>query len=334
MSTQPQPDHSDRKPVERPVAEAEKPVMPQIIFQDTDQSAIAVSGVGQVEAIPDSLPAPARYARPIPHSTNRTKVASTAFMAILQRDLLVTRREFATFLFQMLLQPLFFLFIFGKVLPQIGIAEHGFGALLLPGIVALTIVTTAIQGVALPLVIDLGYAHEIDDRLLAPLPISMVAIEKILFATVRGLIAGAVIFPLAWIILGEDYQVRTDRLPFLIGVMILTAIAGAALGLTLGTMVQPQQIGLMFSLIFAPLLFLGCAYYPWGQLESIRWFQIVTLINPLTYASEGLRRSMVPQTAGVPFNTLPAVWVLLGLFATIVGFSLYGIHSFRNRVVS
>jgi ABC-2 type transport system permease protein len=334
MSTQPQPDHSDRKPVERPVAEAEKPVMPQIIFQDTERSAIAVSGVGQVEAIPDSLPAPARYARPIPHSTNRTKVASTAFMAILQRDLLVTRREFATFLFQMLLQPLFFLFIFGKVLPQIGIAEHGFGALLLPGIVALTIVTTAIQGVALPLVIDLGYAHEIDDRLLAPLPISMVAIEKILFATVRGLIAGAVIFPLAWIILGEDYQVRTDRLPFLIGVMILTAIAGAALGLTLGTMVQPQQIGLMFSLIFAPLLFLGCAYYPWGQLESIRWFQIVTLINPLTYASEGLRRSMVPQTEGVPFNTLPAVWVLLGLVATIVGFSLYGIHSFRNRVVS
>jgi ABC-type multidrug transport system permease subunit len=143
-----------------------------------------------------------------------------------------------------------------------------------------------------------------------------------------------VVAPLAWIILGEDYQVRTDRLPFLIGVMILTAIAGAALGLTLGTMVQPQQIGLMFSLIFAPLLFLGCAYYPWGQLESIRWFQIVTLINPLTYASEGLRRSMVPQTEGVPFNTLPAVWVLLGLVATIVGFSLYGIHSFRNRVVS
>ena len=270
----------------------------------------------------------------VPHSTKRVAVASTAFVAILRRDLLITRREFGTFLLQMLIQPLFFLFVFGKILPRIGIAQHGFGAVLLPGIVALTIVTTAIQGVALPLVIDLGFAREIDDRLLAPLPINFVAIEKILFAMLRGLVAGTVIFPLAWIILRDDYQVRSDRLPLLIGVMILTALAGAALGLTLGTLVQPQQIGLMFSLIFAPLLFTGCTYYPWGQLGTIRWFQIVTLFNPLTYASEGLRKSMVPARPGIPLHTLASMWVVLGLVATFLAFSVYGLRSFRRRVVS
>src|SRR5437870_10794637 len=94
---------------------------------------------------------------------SRVGTALTAFLAILRRDLTVTGREFISFLVQVLLQPLFFLFIFGKVLPSIGIASQGFGALLLPGIVGLTAVITALQGVTLPLVLDLGFAREIDD---------------------------------------------------------------------------------------------------------------------------------------------------------------------------
>src|SRR6202023_2904756 len=155
--------------------------------------------------------------------------------------------------------------------------------------VALTVVTTALQGVTLPLVLDLGYAREIDDRLLAPLPVSLVAVEKVIFAAVRGLIAGAIIFPLAYWILGNGYSVRTDTVGIIIGIMVLTAFAGASLGLTIGTLVKPEQIGLMFSLIFTPLIFTGCTYYPWASLGNIKWFQIVTLINPVTYASEGLR---------------------------------------------
>jgi len=53
------------------------------------------------------------------------------------------------------LQPLFFLFIFGKVLPSIGFTQPGFAAVLLPGIVGLTGVTTALQGVTPPLVLGL-----------------------------------------------------------------------------------------------------------------------------------------------------------------------------------
>lgn len=274
----------------------------------------------------------------IPRPTRRAAVASTAFLAILERDLLVTRREFALFIVQMLLQPLFFLFVFGKILPEIGFAQGEFASVLLPGIVAMTIVTTAIQGVALPLVIDLGFAREIEDRLLAPLPLQFVAVEKVVFAALRGLIAGTVIFPLAWIILGDSYHVRSDAIPAIIGVMILTAFAGAALGLTLGTLVHPQQIGLMFSLVFAPLLFTGCTYYPWAQLDTIRWFQVVTLFNPLTYASEGLRAAMVPGTVGgtvgQSFETLSSLWVVIGLVVTIVVFVAIGIRLFMRRVVS
>ncbi len=265
---------------------------------------------------------------------SRFAMASTAVLAIIRRDLLVTWREFISFLVQVLVQPLFLLFIFGKVLPGIGFASPSFGAVFLPGVVGFTILLTAIQGVTLPLVLDLGYAREIDDRLLAPMPVQLVAIEKILFAAFRGLIAGVVIFPLAYWILGSGYQVRTDEIGLLIGIMLLTAFAGASLGLTLGTLVKPEQIGLMFSLILTPLIFLGCTYYPWGTLNSIRWFQIITLFNPLTYASEGLRYAMVPPIHGYTLPTLDLGWILLGLIVTIVIFSILGMRTFYRRVVN
>ncbi len=301
----------------------------------TGPGASAPSSVGS--AILNAPPRPIR---------SRGSLMLTAFFAILWRDMVVTGREFIAFLLQVLLQPLFFLFIFGKVLPNIGVASQGFGAILLPGIVALTVVITALQGVTLPLVLDLGYGREIDDRLLAPLPVQLVAVEKVLFAALRGLVAGAVIFPLGYWILGSDYSVRTDRIGELIVVMVLTSLVGATLGLTIGVLVKPEQIGLMFSLIFTPLLFTGCAYYPWGSLGSIKWFQILTLFNPLTYGSEGLRYTMVPpqhitvhahgftQTVTATLPTLAMHWVYLGLGGTVVFFFILGVWLFSRKVVS
>lgn len=250
----------------------------------------------------------------------------------------MTGREFIAFLMQVLVQPLFFLFIFGKALPSIGLASNSLGALLLPGIVSLTVLLAAMQGVTLPLVLDLGFAREIDDRLLAPLPVSLVSLEKVLFAALRGIVAGAVIFPLAYWILGSGYNVRSDCIGVLIGIIVLTSFAGACLGLTIGTLIKPEQIGLMFSLILTPMLFLGCTYFPWGSLGGIKWFQILTLFNPLTYGSEGMRYAMVPpavlagHTVTVP--TLDMRWVLLALAGTIVAFFLIGTRTFHRRVVN
>ncbi len=267
-------------------------------------------------------------------SRGRLSVILTAFWMILYRDIVVTGREFISFLIQTLLQPLFFLFIFGKVLPNIGVAQQSFAALLLPGVVAFTVVLTALQAVALPLTLDLGYSREIDDRLLAPLPVALVAVEKVIFAVLRGLIAGAIIFPLAYWILGSGYEVRTDAIGLLIGMIVFTALLGALLGLTLGTLVGPEQIGLMFSLILTPLIFTGCTYTPWSALATLKWFQVITLFNPLTYASEGLRYAMLPLMHGRQFPTLGLGWVLLALSGACVVLGVVGIRSFFRRVVS
>ncbi|MBV9760693.1 MAG: ABC transporter permease [Acidobacteriaceae bacterium] len=265
---------------------------------------------------------------------NRTITALQAFFAMFRRDLTVTRREFVQFLLQALMQPLFFLFIFGKVLPGIGLAAGNFAALMLPGIVALTGMIAAMQGVTLPLVLDLGFAREIDDRLLSPLPVWWVALEKVIFGAMRGAIASSVIFPLGWLILGNGFAVRGDRIPYLIGMVLLTGLVGSAIGLLMGTIIKPDQISLMFTLLFTPLLFTGCTYYPWGALRNIRWFQILTLFNPLTYASEGLRYSMAPPVQGHDFPTISIAWTLILLSVSIVAMFALGTRTFLRRVIT
>jgi ABC-2 type transport system permease protein len=268
------------------------------------------------------------------HARSNARATLTAFVAIVSRDLLVIRREILVFLLQTLIQPLFFLFVFGKVLPTIGAASASFSTVLLPGVVALTVFLTALQGPAIDLARDLNVIREIDDRLLAPLPTVLVAIEKVLLAVLRALIGGAFIFPLAYWILGSGFQVRTDMLVVLIGLMVLVALVGASVGLVLGTAAPIQMLPLIFALVLTPLMFTGCTFYPWASLGAIKWFQIVTLFNPLTYAAEGMRYAMVPPLHGQPLPTLAIGWVLLALCASFVLCLWGGLKLFHRRVVS
>jgi ABC-2 type transport system permease protein len=254
--------------------------------------------------------------------------AGRAFIAILRRDVAVTARELPMFLAQVGLQPLFLLFVFGKILTVLGYARHGYAELLFPGIVALTAVLTALQSTALPMVMELNFTMEIEDRLLAPLPTPLVAVEKVIFASLRALVAAGVMFPIGIGVLG-GIPWRGAGAAQAVVVIILGALVGAAMGMVLGTVVPPNRINMMFALILTPLLFTGSSQYPWPSLSRIEWFQVIAACNPLTYVSEGLRGALVPHVPHI------AGWVcvlaLVGFFAALLGFAM---RSFARRVVT
>jgi ABC-2 type transport system permease protein len=104
----------------------------------------------------------------------------TAFLALLARDVHVARRNLVSLLFQTFLQPLLFVFIFGRVMVGSGYLPPAYKSLLLPGIMAISMVFTGIWAVAMPLIAEFQFTREIEDRLLAPIDISWVAIEKVL----------------------------------------------------------------------------------------------------------------------------------------------------------
>ena len=249
-------------------------------------------------------------------------VRRRAFLALCQRDVWVTlRHEPVGFLAQALLQPLFFLFVFGRVLPEIGAARGAYGTQLMPGILALTLVLTSLQNTALPLVIEFSFTKEIEDRLLAPLTVRAVALQKLVIAAIRGMIAALLILPGGVDLGGASWA-------GLAGVLVFGSLAGAAMGLVLGTAVPPNRISVAFAIVLTPLIFTGASFYPWSALDSLRWFQVVTLFNPLTYVSEGTRAALTTT------QHLGAGWTALGLGVSLVLFALAGMRGFERRAVN
>lgn len=125
----------------------------------------------------------------------------TAFLAMLGRDARVARRNIVALLFQTFLQPLMFVFIFGRVMTGSGFLPENYKSLLLPGIIALCMIGTGIWAVAMPLIGEFQFTREIEDRLLAPMDISWVAIEKVVAGTLQALAAGLMVLPAAWLLL-------------------------------------------------------------------------------------------------------------------------------------
>jgi ABC-2 type transport system permease protein len=246
---------------------------------------------------------------------------------VLHRDLYVTGKELPAFLAQVILQPLFLLFVFGKVLGSLGYTQHGYADLLFPGLLGLTLVLTAIQTLAFPLVAEFGWTREIEDRLLAPMPTSFVAAEKVLFAMLRAFSATLIMIPVGYAILGH-VPWQWANVVWFVAALVLGALVGAGFGLLIGTLVQPQRINLVFSLVFTPLLFTGCSQYPWPSLDRLRWFQVITACNPMTYVSELMRASLTPS---VP-HIAPRICVVVLLGANTLLLTI-GLRGFYRRAI-
>ncbi|WP_448611050.1 ABC transporter permease [Geodermatophilus sp. URMC 60] len=250
-----------------------------------------------------------------------------AFRALLWRDVFVTGRELVPFLLQVVLQPVFLLFVFGKVLVELGFATSQYSDVLLPGVIALTAFLTALQNTAFPLVIDFSFTKEIEDRLLAPLPTALVAVEKVVFALLRALVAAVVMFPISWWVLGT-LPVEWGDLPVLAAFLVLGSLVGAVMGMTLGTFVKPNRINVVFAVVLTPLLFTGSTQFPWQSLDTLRWFQVVCALNPLTYVSEALRAEMAPAVPHLP------LWLCaVALAGFLVVFGVASLVGFRRRAL-
>lgn len=267
------------------------------------------------------------------HERRRFSGYARSFIGLLHRDTRVLLREIGPFITRTIMNPLLFVFVFTYVFPKIGqgfqARGFSFATVLVPGLIAVAILFQGIAAVALPLAMELGATREIEDRLLAPLPTAAVAIEKVVFSAFQSILAAVAVFPLVYFIPTVPVAVHVSSWPLLVVVLLLASLTAGALGLTLGTLVQPKQIGLMFSIILVPVTFLGCVYYPWARLDSVPWLKYGVLVNPLVYVSEGLRASLTPELPHMqPWAFLSALTLALAVL------SYFGIKGFLRRVIS
>ena len=280
-----------------------------------------------------------------PYKTIRSASAAgrAAFGALLLRDLVVLKKGLGIFIARTLIQPFLLVLVFLFVFPQIGQGigggggtggESSFATVLVAGVVALSIMFQGIQAVALPLANEFGYTKEIEDRVLAPLPVSLVAIGKVVSGAIQGLIAAVVVFPIASIVHAQGVHPNLSvHWAILLTLIPLTCIMTSSLGLFLGTRIAPRNIGIMFGFIVLPITFLGGTYYPWTTLAAIKigsfsWLQALVCVNPLIYVTEGFRAALTTAPHMELYVIYPVLVALCALFLWV------GIKGFYRRVLS
>lgn len=256
-------------------------------------------------------------------------------LALVERDLTVLWHEAFTLAIRTAMQPALFAFVFAYVFPRIGQGigggrgGAGFASVLLPGLMANTLMFQGVTAVALPLVQEFSVSKEIEDRVMAPVPVWVVGLTKVISGAIQGLFAALLVIPVVWVATGGDATIDWSH-PFVLATMLpLGALVGASLGLMLGTVISPRRINFLFALLLLPLTLLGCVYYPWSALKAIPWLQTVVLLNPVVYMSEGLRAALSPNVGHMP---LWAVYgLLLGALVALLGI---GLRSFTKRVLT
>ena len=253
----------------------------------------------------------------------------TAFFAFLRRDLVVAGRHGLMLLTATLTQPILVVLVFGNILPRLHLVADEFRTVMVPGLMSITMLMAGVQGVLMPLTIDLSGSREVDERLLAPISVLAVAFEKVVAGAIHAALAGLIALPAMMLLMhrvtGVDVRPSWLVLPPLIAAC---GLVSAAFGLTLGTRVQPRMSGLLFAVVLGPLMLFGCAYYPWASLSVLGPVQYVFLLNPLVFMSEAMRYSVTPD---VPHMPVPLMLAGLAFYAGF--FLISGARAFERRTV-
>jgi ABC-2 type transport system permease protein len=263
-----------------------------------------------------------------------------AVLAMAARDLRVIRRGLIMTIARIMLQPLMFVFVFAYVLPTIAasraagfVAPAGtaFSTIMIPGLVGSTMIIQSLMAVTFPLVADLSGRGAIEDRVLAPLPVQLIAAQKLFTAMTEGLLAGLLVVPAALYVHAAGQQpavhIHGWGWPLLVVVMLAGVLLASSLGMYLATVVSPRHIQMLLALVVFPAMMLGCVYFQWSDLAPLRWLQVAVLVNPIVYMSEGLRAALTPQ-----LGHMPAWAFLLALVGGSLLVTWLALRSFVRRV--
>jgi ABC-2 type transport system permease protein len=270
------------------------------------------------------------------------------FGAMMAREFRVLRRNALATFTRAVMQPLLFVFVFAYVFPKIGggfnlgggaaagagaAAQSGvnFATILVPGLMASMLLMQGIMAVTFPLVMEFSWQRTIEDRALAPVPIRVLAIQKITAGAVQSFIGAVIVFPIVLLVhaSGQAPHVDVTNWALFALILVFSSLLTSALGLLLGTIMDPRKMQMLFAVILLPATMLGCVYYPWSALHHIEWLQILVLINPMVYMSEGLRAVLTPELGHMP------LWaVLLALVGGTVVFGYLGTRTFTKRVLN
>lgn len=218
-----------------------------------------------------------------------------------------------------IVQPLFFLFIFGfgfniAVFPGM---QGSYINFLGPGIIAMAILFSSMfTGVSVLWDKQSGFLQEV---LVAPVSRLSIVIGRSFGGATIALIQGFIIMVIA-IALGMQIS-GFSGLVLTILIMILLSFTAVGFGLIIASKMRDfEGFQSIMNLILMPLLFLSSMFFPVH--ESLpRWLQIISFFNPLFYMVDGIRGSFTG--ANYVIDPLMNLGIIFVLCMVIMGLGTY-----------
>jgi ABC-2 type transport system permease protein len=222
--------------------------------------------------------------------------------SVLWVDLRFLRRHWLRTLATSLVNPVLYLVAFGYGLGS-GISFEGYGYLefVIPGIVALTAMTSSFNGAGLKLHVDRLFYKCFDEYLMSPISLFSLAVGKTLIGVVRGLIAS-----IALLAVGFAISPLLIISPLFVLVLVISCFVFAFFGVLIALVAKSHQdMGTFSTLVLLPMTFLSGTFFSLSQLpEAVK---VILYILPLTHSSQCLRAAALEQ----PFPWL-SLLALLG----------------------
>ncbi len=224
-------------------------------------------------------------------------------------------------------QPILFLFVLGYGMTTLVGTTGGFDfkKFVFPGIVSMTVVTTAIFS-AISIVWDREFGF-LREMLVAPVSRSALVLGKALGGSTIATVQGTIMLVLAPLI-GVHLTVL-----LVVEVILLEALMAFGLttfGVFVASRIQKMEgFQVVMQLVLFPMIFLSGALFPLDGLPS--WLAFITRINPLTYAVDPLRHVVfavqnMPPAAAARFATGVTIFGYLlplwGEILIVVAFAL------------
>jgi ABC-2 type transport system permease protein len=216
-------------------------------------------------------------------------------------DLRFLRKNIIKTMALTLIAPVLYLLAFGYGLGR-GTTIEGYSYLnfVIPGIIALTAMTTAFNTSGLKLHVDRLFYKCFDETLMAPVSGFSIIVGKALIGVLRGLLSSAAILAVALVFT----PMPAVNLLFPLS-LVLTCFVFSFLGVTIALLAKTHQdMTLFMSLVVLPMSFLSGTFFSLNQVPEA--LTIALYLSPLTHACLCLRASALGQ----PFPWLSLIVLL------------------------
>ncbi len=206
-----------------------------------------------------------------------------------------------------LIQPILYLFVLGTGLSTItgSLGQFNMRTFLFPGVITLAVLFTAIFSAG-SIVWDREFGF-LREMLVAPVRRSAIVIGKVCGGATVAALQGFILLVFCGLV-GIPYNIAL--ITFVALELILIALMITAFGVMMAARIKTFQAFMALTqLVMLPMFFLSGALFPLANLPT--WLQILTHINPLTYAVDLVRRtvfSFIDVPPGAEIFTHGVMW--------------------------